>query len=107
MKLYAERYQLFERTDAKREEYAQALQSDDFVKVYKRKLSPADAQAEALHWQRLVVAQQVLTALGSLFSDGDAVARFHQLEIFGGLLDGGSGARYRKFSVVRMQASKI
>ena len=89
------------------EEYAQALQSDAFFNVYGRKLSPADAEAEALHWQRLVVAQQVLTALGSLFSDGDAVARFHQLEIFGGLLDGGSGARYRKFSVVRMQASKI
>ena len=87
--------------------YRDSLLRKEFFKVHKYTMSPTEAEEESLLWQRMMVSMQVLTALGGFHSDGKLVARIHQMELFGGLLCGASGARWRSWLAARMQARTL
>jgi len=87
--------------------YRDGLQSKAFKKVHGYTMSLADAEAESLLWQRRMVSQQVLTALGGFYSDDTLVALLHQMEMFGGLLCGAAGKRWRSYLPARMQVRTI
>ena len=90
-----------------RQVYRASLLRKEFKKVHKYTMSPDEAEEESLLWQRRMVSMQVLTALGGFYSDGELVARIHQMELFGGPLCGASGARWRSWLAARMQARTL
>jgi hypothetical protein len=87
--------------------YRDGLQRKAFKKAHGYTMSLAEAEPESLLWQRRMVSQQVLTALGGFYSDDTLVARPHQMEMFGGPLDGASCKRWRSYLPARMQARTI
>ena len=70
-------------------------------------LSEHDAVSKARRWQRCAVLQQVVAAIGYLYTYEECAARLGETEGFGGPLCAGAGKKYRGDSPVRNQVGVL